>query len=133
MPIVRFHIITQKIPTKYYPLLKELRLEAGKIWSESLNLFFELLKQNGKAPQKSQIQRAVKSSLLHSQTTQAIQDRLFGALRSYFKNKKKNPNAKAPKPRRFYNLIWKKGHSLEKRKNTFVFFKEKQDNFVNTA
>ena len=107
MQITRFHIITQKIPTKYYSLLKELRLEAGKVWSDSLNLFFELFKQNGKAPKKSQIQKLVKSSLLHSQTTQAIQDRLFGALKSYFKSKKQNPNAKPPKPRKFYNLIWK--------------------------
>ncbi len=107
MQITRFHIITQKIPTKYYPLLNELQLEAGKIWSDSLNLFFELFKQTGKAPKKSQIQKLVKSSLLHSQTTQAIQDRLFGALKSYFKNKKQNPSAKPPKPRKFYNLIWK--------------------------
>ncbi len=107
MRITRFHIITQKVPTKYYPLLKELRLEAGRVWSDSLNLFFELLKQNSQTPKKSQIQRLIKSSLLHSQTTQAIQDRLFGAIKSYFKNKKKNPNAKVPKPRRFYNLIWK--------------------------
>jgi len=107
MQITRFRIITQKIPAKYYPLLKELRLEAGKIWSDSLNLFFELLKRNSKAHKKSQIQKLVKSPLLHSQTTQAIQDRLFGALKSYFKNRKQNPNAKPPKPRKFYNLIWK--------------------------
>ena len=107
MQITRFHIITQKIPTKYYPLLKDLRLEAGKIWSDSLNLFFELLKQNGKSPKKSLIQKLVKSSLLHSQTTQAIQDRLYGALKSFFKNRKRNLNAKPPKPRRFFNLIWK--------------------------
>ncbi len=107
MQITRFHIITQKVPAKYYPLLKELRLEAGKIWSDSLNLFFNLLKQDGKLPKKSEIQKFVKSFLLHSQTTQAIQDRLFGALKSFFKNKKQNPNAKPPKPRRFYNLIWK--------------------------
>ena len=107
MQITRFHIITQKIPIKYYLLLKELRLEAGRVWSDSIGLFFELLKQSGKAPKKSQIQKLIKSSLLHSQTTQAIQDRLCGALKSYFKNRKKNPNAKPPKPRRFYNLIWK--------------------------
>ena len=107
MQITRFHIITQKIPAKYYPILRKLRLEAGKIWSDSLNLFFNLLKQDGKLPKKSEIQKLVKSSLLHSQTTQAIQDRLLGALKSFFKNKKKNPNAKPPKPRKFYNLIWK--------------------------
>ncbi|NPA14300.1 MAG: IS200/IS605 family element transposase accessory protein TnpB [Aquificae bacterium] len=119
MQIIRFHIITQKVPAKYYPLLKELRLEAGKIWSDSLNLFFNLLKKNGNTPNnstrplggvnalKSQVQKAIKSSILHSQTTQAIQDRLFGALKSFFKNKKRNPNVKPPKPRKFYNLIWK--------------------------
>jgi putative transposase len=119
MQITRFHIITQKVPAKYYPLLKELRLEAGKIWSDSLNLFFNLLKKNGNTPNnstrplgginalKSQVQKAIKSSILHSQTTQAIQDRLFGALKSFFKNKKRNPNVKPPKPRKFYNLIWK--------------------------
>ncbi len=107
MQITRFHIITQKVPAKYYSLLKELRLEAGRIWSDSLNLFFNLLKQDGKPPKKSLIQKLIKSSLLHSQTTQAIQDRLFGALKSFFKNKKQNPSAKPPKPRRFYNLIWK--------------------------
>jgi len=107
MQITRFHIITQKIHSKYYPLLKKLRLEAGKVWSDSLNLFFELLKQNGKAPKKSLIQKLVKSSLLHSQTTQAIQDRLYGALKSFFKNRKRNPDVKPPKPRRFFNLIWK--------------------------
>jgi len=52
MEITRFHIITQKIPAKYYPILKELRLEAGKVWSDSLNLFFNLLKQEGKPPKK---------------------------------------------------------------------------------
>jgi len=107
MQITRFHIISQKVPAKYYPILKELRLEAGRVWTNSLDLFFKLLKQNGEFPKKSQIQKAIKSSLLHSQTTQAIQDRLFGALKSYFKNKKQNSNAKPPKPRKFYNLIWK--------------------------
>ena len=107
MQITRFHVITQKVPAKYYPILRKLRLEAGKIWSDSLNLFFELLKKNGNTPKKSEIQKLVKSSLLHSQTTQAIQDRIFGALKSYFKNKKQNSNAKPPKPKKFYNLIWK--------------------------
>jgi transposase len=107
MQITRFHIITQKVPAKYYPILKKLRLEAGRVWTNSLNFFFELLEQNGEFPKKSQIQKAIKSSLLHSQTTQAIQDRLYGALKSFFKKRKKNPNAKPPKPRKFYNLIWK--------------------------
>jgi len=107
MQITRFHIISQKVPAKYYPFLKELRLEAGRVWTVSLNFFFELIKQNGEFPKKSQIQKAIKSSLLHSQTTQAIQDRLFGALKSYFKNKKHSLNVKPPKPRKFYNLIWK--------------------------
>ena len=44
---------------------------------------------------------------MHSQTSHAIQDRLFGALKSFFKNKKKNPSVKPSKPRKFYNLIWK--------------------------
>jgi len=101
MQITSFHIITQKIPAQYYPLLKELRLEAGKIWTDSLDFFFKLLKQNGEFPKKSQIQKAIKSSLLHSQTTQAIQDRLFGALKSYFKNKRQNPNVKPPRPKKF--------------------------------
>jgi transposase len=105
MQITRFHVITQKVPVKYYTLLKELRLEAGRVWTYSLNFFFKLLKQNREFPKKSQIQKAIKSSLLHSQTTQAIQDRLYGALKSFFKNRKKNLNVKPPKPKRFYNLI----------------------------
>jgi len=47
MQITRFHIISQKVPAKYYPILKELRLEAGRVWTNSLDLFFKLLKQNG--------------------------------------------------------------------------------------
>ena len=64
MPITRFHIITQKIPAKYYPLLKELRLEAGRIWSDSLKLVFELFKQTEKVPKKSLIQKLIKSPFL---------------------------------------------------------------------
>lgn len=103
--------------------MNELTKESARVWNETrkfilsqvdLNELLNLM-SNKKSKEaytilnalKWEAQKVVKSTILHSQTVQAIQDYLTASIKSYLKNKLSNESHNLPREVRWYPLVWK--------------------------
>ena len=121
-----FAVIKIKLPKHLEPSILPLTFESANIWNKALYLaleqlnedfLFNLLRQDTKESKKkflkffnslkTQIQKVVKSSLLHSQTTQAIIDYLIGSIKTAVKNRFKDKSHNYPSKRNQHIIIWK--------------------------
>ena len=121
-----FAVIKIKLPKHLGPSILPLTFESANVWNRALDLaldqlnenyLFDLLKQNSSESKKeflkffnslkNKIQKTVKSSLLHSQTTQAIIDYLIGSIKTAVKNRFIDKNHNYPSRRNQHIIIWK--------------------------
>lgn len=108
--------------------LRVLSRECGRIYSKTISYIHKIHKRKNIWLKSTQIQKIIKSDKLHSQTVQAIIQKYFASLYSYFQNKKKNPNAKPPlKKHKYYCIPFKK--SAIKIKNNSIQLSCGKNNF----
>jgi putative transposase len=85
--------------------LDNLAKESGRIYSKTVSYIHKIHDSKGFWLDECQVQRIVHSDKLHSQTTQAIIQKYFASLNSYFGNIETNPDAKPPHKRHKYFCI----------------------------
>ncbi|MCL0059446.1 transposase [Dehalococcoidia bacterium] len=95
--------------------LDTLARECGRVYSKTISYIHKIHRKKGIWLKESQVQKIIKSDKLHSQTTQAVIQKYFASLKSYWENKKTNPEAKPPLRRSKYFCIPFKGSAIHLR------------------
>jgi putative transposase len=82
--------------------------ECGRVYSKTVSYIHKVHDKKGFWLSATQVQRIITSDKLHSQTTQAVIQKYFASLKSYFENVKTNPEAKPPhKTHKYYCIPFK--------------------------
>ena len=103
----RTYILATSKPTKYLDGINRL---GGRIYSKTVSLAFQTHEQKGFWLSDSGLKAYLKFKKYpcHAHSVQAIIDDYCGARRSFFANRKSNPNAKPPnKTRKFHTFTWR--------------------------
>ena len=103
----RSYIIATATPTEQ---LDEINRLGGRIYSKTVSLAFKTHEQKGFWLSDSGLKAYLKFKRYpcQSHSVQAIIDDYYGARRSFFENRKSNPNAKPPnKTRKFHTFTWR--------------------------
>ena len=103
----RTYILATAKPTEQ---LHEINRLGGRIYSKTVSLAFKTHKQKGFWLSDSGLKAYLKFKRYPCQahSVQAIIDDYCGARRSFFENRKTNPNAKSPhKTRKFHTFTWR--------------------------
>ena len=103
----RTYILATSTPTKYLDGINRL---GGRIYSKTVSLAFQTHEQKGfwLSDRGLKAYLKFKKYPCHAHSVQAIIDDYCGARRSFFANRKSNPNAKPPnKTRKFHTFTWR--------------------------
>ena len=103
----RTYILATSKPTKY---LDDINRLGGRIYSKTVSLAFKTHEQKDFWLSDSGLKAYLKFKKYpcHAHSVQAIIDDYCGARRSFFANRKSNPNAKPPnKTRKFHTFTWR--------------------------
>lgn len=108
------HMKTYKFPAppEYHTKCKELSKLAGRVYSKTVSLVRKIHKKKGFWLSMNTVQKYIlrwaQNIPLHSQTKQALVQRYFEALKSYFKASKTNQGLKPPfRTPKYTNVVWK--------------------------
>jgi len=100
--------------------LDMLARECGRIYSKTISYVRKVHDKKGLWLDANQMQKIITSDKLHSQTTQAVIQKYFASLKSYFANLKTNPKAKPPhKTHKYFEVPFKE--SAIRVKNGFIY------------
>ncbi|MGQ9856047.1 MAG: RNA-guided endonuclease InsQ/TnpB family protein [Fervidobacterium sp.] len=100
------------VPSELNAICERLNKEAARIYNKTMSLIRKTKDKKGFWLSEGTVQKYIlrwyEGIDMHTHSKQAIMQRYFQALRSYFANIKSNPNAKPPyKRRRYVPFIWK--------------------------
>lgn len=104
--------ITKTVKHKKNQQLDEIARASGRCYSKVVSLIRKIHKQKGFWLSKGAVQKYMRHRdyPLHSQSVQACADSYFECLKSFFKVRKINSDAKPPKRRRkYFKVRWKSG------------------------
>ncbi|AJG41572.1 transposase [Thermotoga sp. RQ7] len=108
------HMKTYKFPasSEYYTKCKKLSKLAGRVYSKTVSLVRKIHRKKNvwlsEGTVKKYISQWAQNIPLHSQTKQALVERYFEALKSYFKASKTNQDLRPPfRTPKYTNVVWK--------------------------
>lgn len=89
--------------------LYQLSRECGRIYSKTISFVRKIHKKKNFWLDESQMQKIIRSNKVHSQTAQAVIQKYFKALDSYFEIVETNPEARPPyKSKKYFCIPFKK-------------------------
>ncbi|MFS8884315.1 transposase [Synechococcus sp. R55.3] len=101
----------RKLKLGFSEQLQHLALAAGELYSKTLVSFWRVARKKGLWLKPSSLMRWFPNSSgneLHAHSADAVVQSFFASLKSWYKRRKTDPNAKPPKRRRrYFKVIWK--------------------------